>query len=102
MPLAWSEFATLRQSLLKTGARVVEKAARIRIHFALACPDAALSTAGRPARRLRPLIAGAPRPANPSPFNTKPQHLQSQIPAPHRRRTQTPARAKSADTIDLP
>ena len=42
MPLAWSEFATLRQSLLKIGARVVEKAARIRIHFASACPDAAL------------------------------------------------------------
>ena len=42
MPLAWAEFATLRQSLLKIGARVVEKAARIRIHFASACPDAAL------------------------------------------------------------
>ena len=42
MPLAWSEFATLRQRLLKIGARVVEKAARIRIHFASACPDAAL------------------------------------------------------------
>ena len=42
MPLAWAEFATLRKSLLKIGARVVEKAARIRIHFASACPDAAL------------------------------------------------------------
>ena len=42
MPLAWSEFATIRRSLLKIGARVVEKAARIRIHFASACPDAAL------------------------------------------------------------
>ena len=42
MPLHWAEFATLRQKLLKTGARVVEKAARIRIHFASACPDAAL------------------------------------------------------------
>ena len=41
MPLAWAEFATLRARLLKIGARVVEKAARIRIHFA-ACPDAAL------------------------------------------------------------
>ena len=37
MPLAWSEFATIRRSLLKIGARVVEKAARIRIHFASAC-----------------------------------------------------------------
>ena len=50
MDLAWSEFATLRQRLLKNlprtrsggGARVVEKAARVRIHFASACPDAAL------------------------------------------------------------
>ena len=42
MPLAWAEFATLRKSLLKVGARVVERAARIRIHFASACPDAAL------------------------------------------------------------
>ena len=42
MSLARAEFATLRQSLLKIGARVVEKAARIRIHFASACPDAAL------------------------------------------------------------
>ena len=50
MPLAWAEFTTLRQSLLKSlprtrsgvGARVVEKAARVRIHFASACPNAAL------------------------------------------------------------
>ena len=42
MPLHWAEFATLRQSLLKIGARVVEKAARVRIHFASACPNAAL------------------------------------------------------------
>ena len=42
MPLHWAEFATLRHRLLKTGARVIEKAARVRIHFASACPDAAL------------------------------------------------------------
>ena len=42
MPLAWAEFATLRARLLKIGARVVERAARIRIQFASACPDAAL------------------------------------------------------------
>ena len=41
-PLAKAEFTTLRIRLLKTGARVVEKAARIRINFASACPDAAL------------------------------------------------------------
>ena len=42
VPLAWAELSTLRLRLLKIGARVVEKAARIRIHFASACPDAAL------------------------------------------------------------
>ena len=42
MDLAWAEFATIRQRLLKIGARVVEKAARVRIRFASACPDAAL------------------------------------------------------------
>ncbi len=40
--LAKAEFTTLRRHLLKIGARVVEKASRIRIHFASACPDAAL------------------------------------------------------------
>ena len=41
-PHAKAKFATLRFRLLKLGARIVEKAARIRIHFASACPDAAL------------------------------------------------------------
>ena len=41
-PLAKAEFATIRSRLLKIGARVIEKTARIRIHFATACPDAAL------------------------------------------------------------
>ena len=36
------EFATVRKNLLKIDARVVEKAARIRIHFASACLDAGL------------------------------------------------------------
>lgn len=40
--LAKAEFATLRLRLLKLGARVVEKAARIRVHLASACPDATL------------------------------------------------------------
>ncbi len=50
MPFHWAEFATLRQKLVKNlprtrsggGARVVEKAARVCIHFASACPDDAL------------------------------------------------------------
>jgi hypothetical protein len=54
-PLARAEFTTLRLRLLKLGARVVEKAARIRIHFASACPDAALvpMLAGRLAQAVR-------------------------------------------------
>ena len=49
-PLARAEFATLRLRLLKNlprtrsggGARVIEKATHVRIHFTSACPDAAL------------------------------------------------------------
>ncbi|HUX01129.1 MAG TPA: IS1380 family transposase [Phycisphaerae bacterium] len=40
--LATAEFATLRIRLIKVGARIVEKAARIRVHLPSACPDAAL------------------------------------------------------------
>ena len=42
MDLFWAELTSLRQRLLKIGARVIGKAARIRIHLASACPDAAL------------------------------------------------------------
>jgi hypothetical protein len=41
-PLAGAEFATLRLRLLKVAARVTETAARVRIAFAAACPEAAL------------------------------------------------------------
>ena len=41
-PLARAEFATLRLRLLKIGARVIEKASRVRIHFTSAYPDASL------------------------------------------------------------
>lgn len=41
-PLRKAEFATLRLRLLKIAARVVEKAARIRVFLASACPDQAL------------------------------------------------------------
>ena len=42
MPLKTAEFATLRLRLLKIAARVVEKAARIRIFLPTACPDQAI------------------------------------------------------------
>lgn len=41
-PMARAEFATIIARLIKVGARVVEKAARIRVHLASACPDADL------------------------------------------------------------
>ena len=40
--LARAEFATIRLRLLKLGARIVETAARVRIAFAAACPEAPL------------------------------------------------------------
>jgi hypothetical protein len=53
--LAVAEFATLREKLLKIGARVVETASRIRLALATACPQAGLF------RHL----AGALQPAGP-------------------------------------
>jgi hypothetical protein len=38
-PLARAEFATLRQRLIKIGARVIEHAARIRVHLPTSCPQ---------------------------------------------------------------
>jgi hypothetical protein len=40
--LAIAEFNNIRLRLLKLGARVIEMAARIRLAFAAACPDARL------------------------------------------------------------
>lgn len=40
--LAKAEFATIRLRLLKLGARIIETAARVRLAFAAACPDADL------------------------------------------------------------
>jgi len=41
-PLAKAEFATIRERLFKTGARVIEHAARIRIHLPTSFPEARL------------------------------------------------------------
>ena len=40
--LATAEFTTIRLPLLKLGARIIETAARVRIAFAAACPEAGL------------------------------------------------------------
>jgi hypothetical protein len=41
-PLARCEFATLRESLIKIGARVIEHIARIRVQLPTSCPEGAL------------------------------------------------------------
>jgi hypothetical protein len=41
-PLATAEFATIRERLIKIGARVIEHIARIRVHLPTSCPEAAL------------------------------------------------------------
>ena len=38
-PLARAEFQTIRERLIKIGARVVEHIARIRIHLPTSCPE---------------------------------------------------------------
>ena len=40
--LVKAEFATIRERLIKIGARVIEHAARIRIHLPSSCPDRSL------------------------------------------------------------
>ena len=54
-PLAVAEFATLREKLLKIGARIVETASRIKLALATACPQAGLFRG----------LAGALQPAGP-------------------------------------
>jgi hypothetical protein len=41
-PLAKAEFTTIRQRLIKIGARVIEHVARIRIHLPSSCPERTL------------------------------------------------------------
>ena len=41
-PLAKCEFATIRQRLIKIGARVIEHIARIRIQLPTSCPEGPL------------------------------------------------------------
>ena len=62
-PLAKCEFATIRERLIKIGARVIEHIARIGIQLPTSCPERALF----PARRARPdavwpMSGGAARP----------------------------------------
>jgi Transposase DDE domain group 1 len=41
-PLATAEFSTIRERLIKIGARVIEHIARIRVQLPTSCPEGAL------------------------------------------------------------
>jgi hypothetical protein len=41
-PLATAEFATIRERLIKIGARVIEHIARIRVQLPTSCPEGTL------------------------------------------------------------
>jgi hypothetical protein len=41
-PFASSQFATIRERLIKIGARVIEHIARIRVQLPTSCPEGAL------------------------------------------------------------
>ena len=82
---------------------IVEKAARIRIHFASACPRRRpVPPGGRAPRGLGTLTAGAPCPENPSPFNLPTQTPPTSNPGTAARRTQFRARIKSTDKLSHP
>src|SRR5512139_517661 len=59
-PLAVAEFATLRERLLKIGARIVETASRIRLALASACTQAGLFTAHPSCQTRRQQAQGEP------------------------------------------
>jgi hypothetical protein len=53
-PLAKAEFVSIRERLLKIGARVIEHVARIRVHLPTSCPERALFRVV--ARNLMPAV----------------------------------------------
>src|SRR5258707_11338242 len=72
-PLAKAEFATIRERLIKIGARVIEHLARIRIQLPTSCPEGRLFRAV--ALRLAPsgMSGGASRPDAPPSEADQPQ-----------------------------
>jgi hypothetical protein len=81
--LAVAEFATLREKLLKIGARLVETARRIRLALVTACPHAALFWH----------LAGALQPAGPE------RRGRDNVRAPHSPIPATPTRSKRTDAM---
>ena len=65
-PLASCEFATIRERLIKIGARVIEHIARIRVQLPTSCPEARIvpNRRARP-HAVRPMSRGAACPDEP-------------------------------------
>ena len=73
-PLATAEFATIRERLIKIGARVIEHIARIRIHLPSSCPERALfRTVALGSHAVRPMSRGAMCPDAPPTEADQPQ-----------------------------
>ena len=65
-PLAKCEFATIRERLIKIGARVIEHIARIRVQLPTSCPEGALfRTVALGLHAVRPMSRGAACPDEP-------------------------------------
>jgi hypothetical protein len=67
-PLASAEFATIRERLIKIGARVIEHIARIRVHLPTSCPERTLF---RTVAQIRPMSRGALAPKT----SRRPRHV---------------------------
>jgi hypothetical protein len=79
-PLSRCEFATLRERLIKIGARVIEHIARIRVQLPTSCPEGALFRARRAwPDAVRPLNDGAACPDEPPTRQINPHVLHSEL-----------------------
>jgi hypothetical protein len=88
-PLAKCEFATLRERLIKIGARVIEHVARIRVQLPTSCPEGALI----PTRRtqlyaVRPMSRGAVCPNEPPTWPINPERAACRVASRRSRRTE--------------
>ena len=94
-PLAKGEFATIRERLIKIGARVIEHIARIRVQLPTSCPEGALfRTVALGLHAVRPMSRGAACPDEPPPRQINPIRVAQRV-ASHRSiwtdRQRTPA-----------
>jgi hypothetical protein len=80
-PLATAEFATIRERLIKIGARVIEHIARIRIQLPTSCPEGGVvqSRRARPAA-VRSMSRRAACPDEPPTGKSTPDLLHSELP----------------------